>query len=325
MDFDIANNTETTHELSVSPHVPTERVKIAVPGITSPADVASCVPLAWQTAQKVGFQHPLIQVRAVLPVSQKDDLLAAVAERGAEVNGEIRLLHSETPHAIYYIQKEDPRRLRYQFQNPDKDITHEEALQRAGARGITIYTSDLNYHIETFHPSGVSSVTGREMDTAMLAEELVDSHQRCFAYAHDSAQQDVNSVHGIIENNPLVVAFRRDGRVAAVGLMERDEKFTGLPDLRVYEPTFWTLPEDRRKGLSIGLRQAMMALVDCMGKTIFYSESVRPTSFQTSLRAGCRYGGNLGDAYTAIGPANPESGLMPMGLTYYTSRDITIY
>lgn len=58
---------------------------------------------------------------------------------------------------------------------------------------------------------------------------------------------------------------------------------------------------------------------------IVFNESIRDSSFPLCLANDCRLAatrdmrisGNLGDAYTAIGPANPERGYMPMGLTYY--------
>ena len=57
---------------------------------------------------------------------------------------------------------------------------------------------------------------------------------------------------------------------------------------------------------------------------IVFNESIRHTSFPLCLENGCYLGGNLGDSYTAIGPANPDAGYMPMGLTYFIDPRIDI-
>src|SRR5690606_17816933 len=122
-------------------------------------------------------------------------------------------------------------------------------------------------------------------DIEKLAVGLVESHKQCFAYPHDPNQQTEEGMTGILNNNPNVIAFDINGRIAAVGVMERDESF--VVGVNVYEPTFWTVPDHRRRGLSIGLRQEVMRLADKMGNTVVFSESIRPTSFLTSQRSGC--------------------------------------
>jgi hypothetical protein len=319
------------------PHDATQRVKVAVPGITVPTIAVQSVNEAWEVAVQKGYLTPLVQARAILPISVEEDLLreAALMENGTVVNGRIpfRDPGSKKDLAIYYLQIEDSRRRRYPFQDTRKDITHREAVERARKEGLKSYENDHNYQLVGLAPGGELFGNGRSYNIKILAEKLVQSHKACFVYPHDPKQQTIEGMIDILENNPNVIAFTQTGEVAAVGVMELDSSFSGLPDINIYEPTFWTVPDHRRQGLSVGLRQEMMRLSNSIGSTIFFSESIRATSFQTSQRAGCRLAGNadlsisgdLGKAYTAIGPANPDTGFMPMGLTYYTSKDISIH
>src|SRR5690606_10787922 len=144
--------------------------------------------------------------------------------------------------------------------------------------GSKMYENHQGYELIGLSPGGEIFDNGKQFDVEELAVKLVASHKACFAYPHDPNQQTVQGMIEILMNNPNVIAFTSAGEIAAVGVMERDNNFAQITQVSIYEPTFWTVPEHCRNGLSTGLRQSMMRLSNLMGNTLFYSESIRPTS-----------------------------------------------
>ena len=159
-----------------------------------------------------------------------------------------------------------------------------------------------------------------------LAHKLVTVHRRAFASTHDPDQQDPYKVLEIISANPTIAAVSSTGDIAAVGLFQKDNRFT-FAGIQLVEPTFFTDPTFEGKGLSTALRQETVRQIGSgsfTDPTLIFGESIRGSSFGLCLANdfllggdGNTISGDLGDAYAKIGNASGGNiGLMPMGLTY---------
>ncbi|MEN9327509.1 MAG: hypothetical protein RI947_317 [Candidatus Parcubacteria bacterium] len=324
----------------------TQRVKLArFDSVSSPIGAAEDAWGAWE-AGKDTYATPLVQVRAVLPLADQDELAARVQElqdaaaaegAHARIAGRIPLTLNDEAMGLYYVHIESADRPAYQAQS-----AHTEAVQR----GI----EKKNRYVERALPPGFTThavefarggafdiLEGQELDINIdtLAEAIAGVHRLAFEYPHDPAQQTTEGARAILERNPVLIAVDHNRRqLASVAYLERDDRFT-LGNIALVEPTYFTHPgeEYRRHGLSSHLRQATQALTRQSGNISVYNgspmlvfnESIRDTSFPLAIANSSRLAathdlridGNLGDTYTAIGPANPDIGYMPMGLTYF--------
>ncbi len=326
----------------------TQRVKSVRFGDISTADeIAERGFQIWQESQHLPrFQHPLTQVRAIMPIAEEDKLLDYADQINTEttrlnaqtaVVGRIPFRHNGQDLGIYYFQTESNSRPVYRNGNW---LTHEQAIAEAMKKkqmridrelppGFTVKVLECTEH------GARDILTGREekRDMAELAAEIAAVHKLAFAYPHDPAQQTPEGAYAILQNNPVAIAFGSHNEVASVGYFEQDDRFT-YGGIKLIEPTYFTHPgeEYRRHGLSSHLRMAtqmMSQKADSIltwggNAAVIFNESIRNSSFLLSQyhcelagNANGRISGNLGDAYTAIGPANPDIGYMPMGLTYY--------
>lgn len=275
------------------------------------------------------------------------------------VNGRIPFVDPTSGQilGLYYLTHESPFRAKYHFSEPlggrPMNINHRQAVMRAHVEGIKPASGRDLPEIEILALR--ADKTGEMIDylnhgntgisLSDLAWQLARLHRTCFEYAHDDNQATEAGQREILENNPVVVALHHD-QLVAVGLIEGDDSFNF--GVHLSEPTYYTHPDFQRQGISTSLRIAVDQLIDNPrylvehGSTIVFSESIRAISFLASLRSGNaiaaiidpRYpnrqvlgpiDGNLGNAYTYIGPANPHTGLMPMGLSFNMSNNITPY
>jgi hypothetical protein len=318
--------------------ISTQRIKpVLFDQISNPSVLVDTAGEAWEYATKQ-LGHPLVQVRGVMQVALERELMKQVSEKGPfNVVARIPFNYENEPVAIYYVQAQQENRPSYKFKEGYKNISHEEALRRAlekAARGFDALPD--GYSIKRLIPDSdgnkMNAVNDGEFNVGVgeLAKILVNTHKACFDYPHDVNQEDVNAVSETLRNNPLVVALDASENVAAVGYIEKDPRFTLDRNITLVEPTYWTVPEHRRGGLSHHLRLEAKRLYDEIGNIISFGESVRPTSFVLILASGyslsgtsdLSISGNLGNSYTAIGPANPASGYISMGASYYTSSNI---
>ena len=318
----------------------TQRIKpVLFEEVSDPWALTNTANRAWDQARRE-LDYPLIQVRGVVPMALERELIREVEGSGPfAVVARIPFNIDREPAAIYYVQAEVNGRPGYKFADDDLNISHRQALARASEkmnRGFKILPD--GYTVRSMIPDSSGSrmqATNDKhffMDTPELAKVLVETHKACFEYPHDSNQQDVYEVEKTLRNNPIVLAFDVRDNVVAVGYIEKDKRFTLGNGLTLVEPTYWTLPTHRHAGASYHLRQAAKDLYDQEGNIICFGESVRSTSFVLILASGYELAGtddlaitgNLGDAYTAIGPANPGVGYIPMGASFHTSSNIRV-
>ena len=322
----------------------TQRLKsVRLNSLTQPIQITDRSVQIWEQAQQM-FDHPLVQVRGIIPVAEEDTLL----DYAEELNGEVQEQNAEACVAgripfringedlgIYYLQMASKNRPVYRNGNW---LTHEEAVAQAAVKNQSRINRPLppGFSVKVLEWSNGQSrdiLTGYEEhhDMEEMAARLAAVHKLAFAYPHDPAQQTAAGVYDILKQNPVAIAFDPQHEVASVGYFERDERFT-YGGINLVEPTYFTHPNKREHGLSSHLRMAterisrMTDTIHTWGRNpaIIFNESIRNSSFVLSQQfcelagnANGRITGNLGDAYTAIGPANPDIGYMPMGLTYY--------
>lgn len=303
----------------------------------------------WKAAREI-YDSPLVQFRAIFDHTNEEKLLQTVSGINEKISehstdarlsiaGRILFREATGVYGIYYLQIESSKRPSYR---DEKYLIHPEAVKKGiERRHRTQWELPEGYSIRALDFSGqpLDILTGEKLDIdcGRLAEQIAEVHRESFKFAHDPAQQTRDGVMEILKSNPTLVCFDPKGMVSSVGFMERDSRFT-FSDSVLIEPTYFTRPIDNKKGLSSHLRQATKRLTEHYSSVsayngkpmIVFNESIRHSSFVLCLENGCnlagtpdlKISGNLGEAYTAIGPANPETGLMPMGLTYYISPDI---
>lgn len=333
----------------------TKRIKKVEFEKQTSADLAILETLnLWEGARLI-YNSPLVQLRVVLDMEEEGRLLGLadylnsknkIALKGGgnlRVNGRLPFANGSKNYGIYYIQAESQNRLGY---IDTRHIGHNEAVQKGiQKRAEQNYKQELpeGYVVRAldFTNGSKDVLTNQEVciDPERLAESISNIHKLAFQFPHDPAQQTKEGVLDILMNNPTLVCFDPYGKVVSVGFMERDSRFT-FSDAVLVEPTYFTKPGESRKGLSSHIRQATRELVTRHGLVdaykgkpmIVFNESIRHTSFVLCLENNCelagtedlKIDGNLGEAYTAIGPASPDKGFMPMGLTYYISPEIKI-
>lgn len=325
----------------------TQRVKSVL--FTEPSTVQASVTEAvriWDVGKDF-YPTPLVQVRAILPLAQEQPLLLQMKDlenclevadsARVSVAGKMALKVNGSEYGIYYLQIESANRKSYR---DNRHMNHEDAVKiglekkknhtpRPIPEGFSIQA------IQFINGVAVDILAGKEVESSLegLAQGIIGVHKLAFDYPHDPPQRTDEGAKEILLNNPNLVAMDPQGQVASVGYMEKDDRFT-FGGIALVEPTYFTHPgeEYRKKGLSSHIRQATKRLVE-MGSRIsvykgapmiVFNESIRHTSFPLCLENDCYLGGNLGDSYTAIGPANPDAGYMPMGLTYFIDPRIDI-
>lgn len=324
----------------------TQRVKLVrFDELSSPLSTVEDAWNTWETA-KDEYPSPLIQVRTVIPLDDQEELISrmeeiqlAAADEGANarIAGRIPLRLDEGQFGLYYVQIEAGSRPAYRAQSG-----HVEAVQRGVDKRNRYVERALppgftTHAVEFANGRAVDLLRGEEMDiqAETLAQAIAGVHRLAFEYPHDPAQQTTEGALAILERNPVLIAVDHNRQqLASVAYLERDERFS-LGGLALVEPTYFTHPgeEYRRHGLSSHLRKATQDLTRQSERIqvyngspiLVFNESIRDTSFPLAIANNSRLAathdlgidGNLGDAYTAIGPANPEIGYMPMGLTYF--------
>lgn len=330
----------------------TQRLKSVHFSETShPSEVMQETENLWETATQI-YSTPLVQVRAVLAQEAEVNLLGGVDrltemvsasgfEASARVAGRIPFRADSGLYSIYYIHLESSRRPSYK---PDHCVSHENAVlagyekgRNPGAKPLpgeySLYALDFSGEFPIDILSGETVHINRDL----FCREVSEVHKLAFEFPHDPSQQTPEGVREIINNNPVLVALDELHHIASVGFLERDDRFT-FEGISLVEPTYFSHPEHGNKGLSSHLRQTTQRLADMSASInlynnmplIIFNESIRHTSFKLCIENGGNLAGsidspitgNLGDAYTAIGPANPETGYMPMGLTYFISQEI---
>lgn len=326
----------------------TKRIKkVSFDSPTSPESALIETVELWKAAKSI-YDQPLIQLRAILEQEHEAKLLSLIAEGNKRLDKDTsnlriagRLLFKEgsKKYGIYYMQFESLNRPSYR---DEKYLEHSKAVSAGFTKrskekwalpdGYKIYALD-------FSNGALDILTGEKLNLNPedLAQKIADVHKLAFKFPHDPAQQTKEGVLDILMNNPTLVCFDQNGNVSSVGFMERDSRFTFSKSVLI-EPTYFTHPAEGRKGLSSHLRQATKKLTERHhlvsgyngNPMIVFNESIRHSSFVLCLENGCNLAGtddltingDLGEAYTAIGPANPETGFMPMGLTYFISPSI---
>ncbi len=284
---------------------------------------------------KMRYETPLVQVRAILPIEEELDLISQTNNLSvniqASVNGRIPFQINNQNYGLYYLQAESNQRRAYRHEN---HLAHEQAvelgLQKRRGHEIRPIPAGYSIHaIEFINNNAIDLFTGNGVSICLdhLANEIVRVHKRAFDYPHDPAQRTLQGARDIISNNPIVLALNPSGCVASVCYLERDNRFT-FGNIALVEPTYFTDPKEEGKGLSSLLRQTVKMIVEIdrgyNGSPILvFNESIRHSSFPLCLENGFHLAGDLktisgdlGEAYTAIGLANPNAGCMPLGLTY---------
>jgi hypothetical protein len=259
------------------------------------------------------------------------------------VNGRIPI--PGTGQSLFYVTTENRARQSY---NPEGN-THEQAVAK-GMRGrelrnnsgwveqtkselvrngITLHAVDFTNGIDMLTGQSLE-LDGQQSDIEVIASQLAGLFRSGFEYSHDPAQQATAGQIAILESSPVLLA-RKNGQVIAAGVLEADSKFD-FQGWKLVEPTFVTQPGNEYRGIGISsvLRHEMRNLINSAnylqyyGPTIVFCESIRASSgplsiangFDLAADVGAGISGNLGEAYTYIGPANPETGMVPMILTY---------
>lgn len=284
------------------------------------------------------YEHPLAQVRAIMPVSQEEQLLeqfdrlhASFPDDDIGVVARVPFTLDGEKYGIYYCQAASLDRALWQT---DPTKPHEEAVVYGESRRGRREIGNLP---EGFRLFAVEFVKGRARDILHngnelpiniddFAGELVDLHKAAFPIPHDPNQQTVEGVKEIIVNNPTIIVCDDNGKLLSAGFLERDLRFT-FGNIALVEPTYFTHPgsEYRGHGFSSHIRRATQELVRLNmayggSPMLVFNESIRDTSFQLCLENWCqlagegRISGDLGEAYTLIG-----SGFKPLGVTFYES------
>lgn len=335
----------------VSEYPATQRIKSAMWGhpVTSKTALREMQGIWTSASQR--FDTPLAQVRCILPTSEQQNILEAMGKfhqnisrdnSHASVVAKIPFVIEGEEYAIYYLQAESGDRPSYPL---ERGYTHEQAVDHGlSRRGVkrSLLSEGFSLHaVEFVNTEGKDIFTQRPLPVSMttLAEQLADVHRQSFAYPHDKAQQTSEGVQEILTHNPIMYITDPEGVIAAVGFLEQDTDFA-LGGGALIEPTYFTSPDERyrRHGLSSHLRQAVQQLAlqpesfTAYGERplVIFNESVRETSFPLCLANGyhlsgdAQIPGNLGRAYVAIGPANPQTGFMSMGSTYFRSPQLGV-
>lgn len=288
------------------------------------------------------LESPLIQLRVLLDRSQECGLLTTTKvlngsidpDFSAQVVGRIPFNSDGRRLALYYIQATDKSRQRFLFNDPNRDIGHDVAVQR-GNRPLKTGGA-LNFDLEVVDYRRnrlIGSDRNPSISESDAITQLQGLHAGAFETPHDAAQRSTDGIRDILHHNPVVLGLQ-GGNIIAAGYLERDIRFT-FNNIALVEPTYFTDTTSQCNGLSSAIRQRVRQLLDTgeldsyyqSQGTIIFNESIRPTSFILSLRngyplAGCVNSpieGNLGDKYSLIGQARGSNGYMPMGLTYYTN------
>jgi len=327
----------------------TERIKVVrFQSVGTVGEAIEDLRHAWSIAV-MRYTHPLVQVRVILRLTDQEHLLASVA--GLAVQGASAWVAGRIPFrvygqefAIYAVHLQASGRPSYA--TPD-GIDHATAVSRGYDRrgehlglrepdGFTLHAVEFVDGVARYLDGDSAPLL--QLDA--LARELAHLHRLAFEYAHDPAQQSVDGVWAILQANPVLFATAADGTIVAVLYPERDARFS-FGGIALIEPTGFTHPAPiyRRHGLFARLSQTLVGLVQTGtpmtsyggAPVIMFGEAVRHTAFPAALASGAhlagtrdlRIAGDLGNAYTAIGPARPDRGFMPMGMLYATDPRIT--
>lgn len=329
----------------------TNRVKgIAFTSISTPSEAVTGLEEGFSISRQENLANPLVQYRAILERSSESQLLDLLEQRNnnlpswchARLNARIPFGHMVGDYGLYYLSIESPGRGQYGNSVDQLQITHQQALERA--RRMLIVPRNPGYIIQALNLRDGTAFDedGNQTDPLFdqsnrdqLVQSMIKANKKSFDYSHDPNQRTPQGLIEIINNNPILVAVpvENPNTVASVGIVERDSRFT-YGDIALVEPTYYTDPDHERRRLSARIRRLTNLLVrndefnsyyDAKG-TLVFNESIRASSFILSLRSGSKLGGDadspmingdLGRAYTYIGPAKPETGLMPLGLSYY--------
>lgn len=271
----------------------------------------------------------LVETR--IPFVTQTDLLRITRDPSLFYNPQERL-NSQPYIALLKVIKHNDPLFAYESTVEGKIKKSTDEFQLSEDFGIEVVSYATNQY---WRQEGTALVPTKEpcFEEEEITEEIIRVHSNAFAYAHDSSQRERGGILSIIEHNPTVVAYHKENReLAALGYLEKDDRFS-FNNLNLVEPTYFTDPKYEKNGLSMHLRKATQRLLDMSNQidvynnqpVIVFNESIRITSFPLALQSGCELGGeidtsitgDLGDAYTYIGPANPQTGLMPLGVTYY--------
>lgn len=308
----------------------------------------------WHLAStREGFASPLVQYRCILPREEEECLIKYQSELQDYLGNSTRVwIPGGIPYQVngeqfglYYLQMASPDRHQYSFPDVTQNITHTEAVAR-GLMGRNRPQKQLpdNIAIVTIADIGgqIVQICDNEpigLSEDALIEALIRAHRTSFDFPHDKGQRTKEGLRSIMTSNPLTFAYDRETTdIAGVGILERDERFTH-GGIALVEPTYFTDPRYRQHGISGALRRETQRIFTRPNEaiyggrsTIVFNESIRPTSFGISLASGSylpsgfgdNFDGKLGEAYTYLGPANPCSGLMPMGLTHFVGESLRI-
>ncbi len=333
-------------EWDVTDYENTQRLKgVRMNDISSPIHVGEETWRLWEQAGN-HYETPQVQTRAIIPIDEEgllrrvqEELQEAALSTGgtARISGRIPFQIDEQAFGLYYVDIASGQRRAFR---DTKWTEHNEAIRQGFDKRSRYETRAVppGYNISALEIRDgklrdILSGQWLEEDMEEIAAQVAGVHKLAFEYPHDPAQQTSEGALAIMMSNPTLVAFDIHRQVASVGYLEEDPRFT-FAGIRLVEPTYFTHPGEqyRRHGLSSHLRQVTQQLVRHSYNSqayngdplIVFNESIRNTSFPLCIANGCRVAGttdgsisgNLGEAYTAIGPANPEIGYMPMGLTY---------
>ncbi len=293
-------------------------------------------------AGRTRYDTPLVQVRAVIPTCNESDLISQTNNLNpsveAKVNGRIPFQIDNQEYGIYYLQADTSQRKAYTHKD---QLAHDQAVKlgldkRRNHEARPIPQGYSIHAVEFMNGYAVDLLSGVQLNISVdeLSREIIGVHERAFNYPHDPAQRTIEGAREILLNNPTVFALNSTGHVASVCYLERDTRFR-FGNIALIEPTYFTDPQEEGLGLSSLLRQTVRILVEIDRRyrgspMIIFNESIRHSSFLLCLENGYHLAGtdnlsisgNLGEAYTAIGPANPDAGYMPLGLTYLTDPRI---
>lgn len=319
----------------------TQRVKsVLFARPVTPEDAMRELASTWQMASS--FPTGLAQVRAILPLSSHEALVESVsAMNDCTSNANVRVV-GRLPFSvdgelfgIYYLHAESTDRPSY---NPS-NMSHEAAVANGRSRFASRRGQELH---EGFRARAVELRNGvltdiftneaiSDIDVDNLVDELITLHSRSFQHAHDPAQRTREGVLDILSQNPNILVFNESGKVVSVGYLERDARFA-FGGIALVEPTYFTDPDYNGNGLSLVGRRMTQELARNSSHLTSYGgapmlvfcESIRYSSFPLAIGTGFDLGGDLGEAYTTIGPASHETGYVPMGVTYYVDPRLGI-
>lgn len=301
-----------------------------------PQDAFEAVDRAWDSALSTHGDQAFVQLRCVIPLRQEDEIIrlntrASSSDAESSIAGRIPFLHANEAFGLYYLHRASIQRPSIKIDSPIQ--THQQALYAANkTRKVRPLDQEFQTHVVQFNGSvAFDALTDRQipfLDRESTVEQIQQLHRFSFDHPHDTSQRDQVGINKILDHNPVVLAAAAS-QIAAVGFIEQESQ-PMLGTVHLSEPTYFTHPEYRSRGLSYHLRQATKVWINTQPNHICFAESVRYSSFPLSIGSGFRLAGtpdsaiqgNLGDAYTYIGPANPQTGYMPMGLSYFESPAI---